>query len=55
MNSPWSPRDVLAQKNRDLRFYVDYIKLNDVKSKDCFTLPQIDETLKAYIRYWAQW
>jgi hypothetical protein len=33
------------KKNRDLRFCVDYRKLNDVTRKDCFLLPRIHYAL----------
>jgi hypothetical protein len=36
---------LLWKKNGDLRFYVDYRKLNDVTRKDCFPLPRIDDIL----------
>jgi hypothetical protein len=43
---PWSSPVVLVRKkNGDLRFCVDYRKLNDVTRKDCFPLPRIDDTL----------
>jgi hypothetical protein len=43
---PWSSPVVLVRKkNGDLRFCVDYRKLNDVTKKDCFPLPSIDDTL----------
>jgi hypothetical protein len=44
-DSPWSSPVILIQKNRDLRFCVDYRKLNSVTRKDSFALPQIDDTL----------
>jgi hypothetical protein len=45
-DSPWSSPDVLVRKkNGELRFCVDYRKLNDVTKKDCFPLPRIDDTL----------
>jgi hypothetical protein len=44
--SPWSSPVVLVwKKNGDLRFSVDYRKLNDFTKKDCFPLPRIDDTL----------
>jgi hypothetical protein len=43
--SPWSSPVVLVRKNGELRFCVDYRKLNDVTKKDCFPLPRIDDTL----------
>jgi hypothetical protein len=36
---------VLVRKNGELRFCVDYRKLNDDTKKDCFPLPRIDDTL----------
>jgi hypothetical protein len=45
-DSPWSSPVVLTRKkNGELRFCVDYRKLNDVTKKDCFPLPRIDNTL----------
>jgi hypothetical protein len=45
-DSPWSSPIVLARKkNGEIHFCVDYRKLNDVRKKDCFSLPRIDETL----------
>jgi hypothetical protein len=44
-DSTWSSPVVLVRKNGELRFCVDYRKLNDVTKKDCFPLPQIDDTL----------
>jgi hypothetical protein len=44
--SPWSSPVVLVRnKNGELRFCVDYRKLNNVTNKDCFPLPRIDDTL----------
>jgi hypothetical protein len=46
LDSPWSSPVVLVRKmNGELRFCVDYRKLNDVTKKDCFPLPRIDDTL----------
>jgi hypothetical protein len=43
---PWSSPIVLVRKkNGNLRFCVDYTKLNDVTQKDCFPLLRIDDTL----------
>jgi hypothetical protein len=36
---------LVRKKNGDLRFCVDYRKLNNVTKKDCFPLPRIDDTL----------
>jgi hypothetical protein len=45
-DSPWSSPIVLVRKkNGELRFCVDYRKLNDVTKKDSFPLPRIDATL----------
>jgi hypothetical protein len=45
-DSPWSsPVVLLRKKNGELRFCVDYRKLNDVTEKDCFPLPQTGNTL----------
>jgi hypothetical protein len=44
-NIPWSSPIVLfRKKNRDLRFCVDYWKMNFIK-KGTFPLPWIDDTL----------
>jgi hypothetical protein len=44
-DSLWSSSFVLVRKkNKDLRFSVDYRKLNDIM-KDFFPLPRIDNTL----------
>jgi hypothetical protein len=46
-NSPWSSPVVLVMKrNGELRFCVDYRKLNNVTKKDCFPLPRIDDPLR---------
>jgi hypothetical protein len=45
-DGPWSSPVVLVRKrNGELRFCVDYRKLNDVTKEDCFPLPRIDDTL----------
>jgi hypothetical protein len=44
-DSPWSFPVVLVRKNGELRFCVDYRKLNDVTKKYCFPLPRMDDTL----------
>jgi hypothetical protein len=45
-DSPWSTPVVLVRKkNGELRFCVDYRKLNDVTKKDCFPLSRIDDIL----------
>jgi hypothetical protein len=51
---PWSsPFVIVRKKNGDIRFCVDYRKLNDVTKKDCFPLPRIDDTF--YTLAGAQW
>jgi hypothetical protein len=45
-DSSWVSPVVLDQKmNGDLRYCVDYRKLNDVNEKDFFQLPRFDDTL----------
>jgi hypothetical protein len=47
-DSPWSSPVVLVRKkDGELRFCVNYRKLNDVTKKDCFPLPRINDTLDA--------
>ena len=47
-SSPWASPVVLVRKrNGDVRFCVDYRKLNSVTRKDSYPLPRIDETLEA--------
>jgi hypothetical protein len=44
--NPWSfPVVLVRKKNGELGFCVNYRKLNDVTKKDCFPLPQVDNTL----------
>jgi hypothetical protein len=46
---PWSsPVVLIRKKNGDLRFCVDYRKLNDVTKKVCFPLLRIDDTLDTF-------
>jgi hypothetical protein len=53
-DSPWSSPVVLVRKkNGELRFCVDYRKLNNVTKKYCFPLPCIDDTLDTLAR--AKW
>jgi hypothetical protein len=45
-DNPWSSLVVLVRKkNGDMRFCVDYRKLNDITREEYFPLPRIDETL----------
>ena len=44
--SPWaSPVVLVKKKNQDLRFCVDYRRLNAVIHKDVFPIPGIDDLL----------
>uniref|UniRef100_A0A0P4ZJF0 RNA-directed DNA polymerase n=2 Tax=Daphnia magna TaxID=35525 RepID=A0A0P4ZJF0_9CRUS len=44
--SPWaSPVVLVEKKNGEIRFCVDYRKLNSITKKDSFPMPRIDETL----------
>ncbi|KZR97291.1 Uncharacterized protein APZ42_007922, partial [Daphnia magna] len=44
--SPWaSPVVLVEKKNEEIRFCVDYRKLNSISKKDSFPMPRIDETL----------
>ena len=46
--SPWSSLTVLVKKkDEDLRFCVDYRKLNNITMNDCHPLPRIDDILDA--------
>ena len=43
-HSPWSSPIILVQnKDRSLRFCVDYCKVNEVTRKDAYPLPHIDD------------
>jgi hypothetical protein len=45
-DGPWSfPVVLVRKKNGELRFCMGYRKLSSVTKKDCFPLPQIDDTL----------
>ncbi len=44
--SPWSsPVVLIKKKNGDLRFCIDYRRLNAVTQKDVYPLPRIDDVL----------
>ena len=45
---PWaSPVALVAKKNRETRFCVDYRKLNSVTMMDVYPLPKIDDMLES--------
>jgi hypothetical protein len=44
-NSPWCSTIMLIRNNEDLRFCVNYQRLNKVTKKDCLLPPRIDDTL----------
>ena len=45
-DSPWAAPVVLVEKkNGDMRFCIDYRKLNSVTKKNSFPMPRIDDTL----------
>jgi hypothetical protein len=46
--SPWaSPVVLVPKKTGEVRFAIDYRKLNDVTKKEIYALPRIDDTLDA--------
>ena len=53
-SSEWAANVVLVKKKTgELRFYIDYGKLNEATKKDAYTLPRIEECLDAMSR--ARW
>jgi hypothetical protein len=49
-SASWSSLVVFIGKmNENLRFCVDYKKLNEVTKKDCLPLPRIDDTLDTLV------
>jgi hypothetical protein len=47
-NSPWSsPVVLVAKKNGEVRFCVDYRRLNSLTRKDSYPLPNVYDTLGA--------
>jgi hypothetical protein len=44
---------LVGKKKKEIRFCIDYKKLNDVTRKDCFPLSRIDDTLDTLVG--AEW
>ena len=45
-SSPWASPVVLVEKNGDVRFCVDYRKVNQVAKFDAYPMPRVEDVLE---------